>query len=99
MSGRKFVIAGIGTDVGKTVASAILCEALKADYWKPVQAGNLFNSDSDQIAKLTITSSPHSQKHTQSAKLTKIHSFCSTYFSTLLSLSAKLLKIRRGSPD
>ncbi len=53
MSGRKFVIAGIGTDVGKTVASAILCEALKADYWKPVQAGNLFNSDSDQITKLT----------------------------------------------
>ena len=32
-------VTGIGTDVGKTVASAILCEALEADYWKPVQAG------------------------------------------------------------
>ncbi len=53
MSGRKFVIAGIGTDVGKTIAAAILCEALNADYWKPVQAGKLFNSDSDIISKLT----------------------------------------------
>ncbi len=32
-------VTGIGTDVGKTVAAAILCEALEADYWKPVQAG------------------------------------------------------------
>ncbi len=53
MSGKKFVIAGIGTDVGKTIAAAILCEALKADYWKPVQAGKLFNKDSDIISGLT----------------------------------------------
>lgn len=32
-------IAGIGTEVGKTVVSAILCEALGADYWKPVASG------------------------------------------------------------
>lgn len=32
-------VTAIGTDSGKTVASAILCEALAADYWKPVQAG------------------------------------------------------------
>jgi dethiobiotin synthetase len=32
-------ITGIGTDVGKTLVSAILTEALKADYWKPIQAG------------------------------------------------------------
>ena len=30
-------VTGIGTDVGKTVASAILVEALQADYWKPIQ--------------------------------------------------------------
>ncbi len=53
MSGKKFVIAGIGTDVGKTIAAAVLCEALKADYWKPVQAGKLFDKDSDRILKLT----------------------------------------------
>ena len=34
-----FIVAGIGTDVGKTVASAILTYALDAEYWKPVQCG------------------------------------------------------------
>jgi dethiobiotin synthetase len=33
-------VSGIGTDVGKTVVSAVLTEAWQADYWKPVQAGN-----------------------------------------------------------
>ena len=32
-------ITAIGTDSGKTVVSSIVCEALKADYWKPVQCG------------------------------------------------------------
>ena len=36
---RGVIVAGIGTDVGKTVASAVLCEALGADYWKPVASG------------------------------------------------------------
>jgi dethiobiotin synthetase len=39
MSTRHLVVAGIGTDVGKTVASAVLCRQLKADYWKPVASG------------------------------------------------------------
>lgn len=43
---RKIFVSGIGTGIGKTVVSAILCEALQADYWKPVQAGNLGNTDS-----------------------------------------------------
>ncbi|MGC3943237.1 MAG: dethiobiotin synthase [Chryseolinea sp.] len=34
-----YFVTGIDTDSGKTLASAILCEALGADYWKPVQAG------------------------------------------------------------
>ncbi len=34
-----YFVTGIGTDVGKTVVSAILVEALNADYWKPVQCG------------------------------------------------------------
>lgn len=32
-------IAGIHTGIGKTIVSAVIAEALKADYWKPVQAG------------------------------------------------------------
>ncbi len=52
----KYFVTGIGTNVGKTLVSAILCEALKADYWKPVQCGNLDSSDSDFIRKNTSAS-------------------------------------------
>src|SRR6478672_3965437 len=45
----KIFITGIGTDVGKTIASAIITQALEADYWKPIQAGDLDNSDSHKI--------------------------------------------------
>ena len=45
----KLFITGISTDVGKTIASAIITEALEADYWKPIQAGDLDNSDSHKI--------------------------------------------------
>ncbi|MBP4138041.1 dethiobiotin synthase [Flavobacterium geliluteum] len=45
----KIFVTGISTDVGKTVASAIIVEALEADYWKPVQAGDLDNSDSHKV--------------------------------------------------
>ena len=45
-----YFITAIGTDSGKTLASAILCEALKADYWKPVQAG--LPRDTDTVRKL-----------------------------------------------
>jgi len=43
---KKLFITGISTDVGKTIASAIITEALEADYWKPIQAGDLDHSDS-----------------------------------------------------
>lgn len=45
----KLFITGIGTDVGKTVASTIVVEALEADYWKPIQAGDLAHSDSHKV--------------------------------------------------
>ncbi|GAB4134863.1 MAG: dethiobiotin synthase [Bacteroidia bacterium] len=48
---RKIFVTGIGTDVGKTVVSAILVEALHADYWKPVQTGSYFSTDSDKVKK------------------------------------------------
>lgn len=48
-----YVVTGIGTEVGKTVVSAVLCEALKADYWKPVQAGDLHALDSDFVQAYT----------------------------------------------
>ncbi len=51
MSQKTFFVTGIGTDVGKTIASAILTEALEADYWKPVQAGDLDNSDTHKVRR------------------------------------------------
>ena len=50
---KQFVVSGIGTDVGKTVVSATVSEALSATYWKPIQAGDLSNSDSIKIKSLT----------------------------------------------
>ena len=42
-----YFVVGISTEVGKTIVSAILTEALEADYWKPIQSGDLENSDTD----------------------------------------------------
>lgn len=47
----KLFITGISTDVGKTIVSAILTEALQADYWKPVQTGSATDSDAQTIRK------------------------------------------------
>ncbi|WP_396636544.1 dethiobiotin synthase [Maribacter sp. R77961] len=47
---QKIFVTGISTEVGKTIASSIITEALAADYWKPVQAGDLDNTDSHKVA-------------------------------------------------
>lgn len=49
---KKIFITGISTDVGKTIASAIVTEALEADYWKPIQAGELDNCDTNKVEQL-----------------------------------------------
>jgi dethiobiotin synthetase len=62
----KIFVTGISTDVGKTMASAIITEALEADYWKPVQAGDLHNSDSFRVVQLISNgkSTIHSEAYT-----------------------------------
>lgn len=50
-----YFVTGIDTDSGKTLVSAILCEALQADYWKPVQAG--LPMDSETVRDLISDSS------------------------------------------
>lgn len=49
---KKYFITGISTEVGKTVASAILTEALNADYWKPIQSGDLDFGDTHKVKAL-----------------------------------------------
>ncbi len=49
---KPIFITGIGTDVGKTLVSAIVVNALRADYWKPIQAGTEDGTDSQTIERL-----------------------------------------------
>jgi dethiobiotin synthetase len=62
MKSKIYFITGIGTDIGKTVISAILVEKLNAEYWKPIQAGNLNNSDSIFIKNQTNCKTIHSER-------------------------------------
>ncbi len=63
----KLFITGIGTDVGKTIASAIVVEALEADYWKPIQAGDIDFSDTHKVK--SQISNDKSQFHPNAYKL------------------------------
>lgn len=65
-------VTGIGTDVGKTIISAILVEHLKADYWKPIQSGDLDNSDTMKVQRLI--SNPVSRFHPEAYRLTQPYS-------------------------
>ncbi|MFJ1424831.1 dethiobiotin synthase [Capnocytophaga canimorsus] len=74
MEKHTYFVTGISTEVGKTIVAAILTEALNADYWKPIQSGDLENSDTHKIKRwisnsktffhpnayaLSIPASPH----------------------------------------
>jgi len=65
---RKIFITGISTDVGKTIASAIIAESLKADYWKPIQAGELENTDSNKVEMLVSNSTSKFHPHNYALK-------------------------------
>jgi dethiobiotin synthetase len=45
-------ITGTGTGVGKTLVSAIVAEALQADYWKPIQSGYEEGTDSEWVSSM-----------------------------------------------
>ena len=65
----QLIVAGIGTEIGKTIVSAVLVEALQADYWKPVQSGALTDSDTDTVRQLVSNSV--SMFHPESYRLTQ----------------------------
>ncbi|GAB3952992.1 dethiobiotin synthase [Spirosoma harenae] len=65
----QLIVAGIGTEIGKTVASAALVEALQADYWKPIQSGALEDSDTNTVRQLIRNSK--SQFHSEAYRLTQ----------------------------
>lgn len=75
----KLFVSGISTDVGKTLASAIIVEALEADYWKPIQAGDLDYSDTHKVKQyITNTKSVfHSNAYA-------LHTACSPHLAAEL---------------
>lgn len=66
---KPLFITGIGTGVGKTIVSAVLTEKFKADYWKPVQSGDLDNSDTNLVKSLVSNSI--SKFHPEAYRLTQ----------------------------
>jgi len=72
MTDKPLFVTGIGTGIGKTLISAILVEKLKADYWKPIQSGDLDNSDTLKVKSL-ITNSK-SVFHPEAYRLTQPYS-------------------------
>jgi dethiobiotin synthetase len=52
----RIFVTGIGTGIGKTIVSAVITEALHADYWKPVQAGLQDGTDSQTVSQLITNS-------------------------------------------
>src|SRR5689334_10566229 len=56
-----YFVTGIDTDSGKTLVSAILCEALGYDYWKPIQAG--LPRDSETVKSLSSKTVIHPESY------------------------------------
>ena len=52
---KKYFVTAISTDSGKTLVSAIITNALQADYWKPIQAGTE-QTDSNTMRRLLKSS-------------------------------------------
>lgn len=63
-----YFITGIGTEVGKTMISAIITEALESDYFKPIQAGDLNYSDTDKVKNLISNSKTKFHKNAYALK-------------------------------
>jgi dethiobiotin synthetase len=69
---KPLFVTGIGTDIGKTIVSAVLVEKLNADYWKPVQSGDLENSDTLKVKNLVANK--NSIFHEEAYRLTQPYS-------------------------
>lgn len=75
LSMDNFIIAGIGTEVGKSVVSAILVKMLKADYWKPISCGSDEDKDLNYVKRLVADPALcfHSEAYHFSAPLSPHH--------------------------
>ncbi len=65
---QSIFISGIGTSVGKTLVSAIITEALQADYWKPIQTG--ITGETDSVVVQSLVSNTTSIVHNDGYRFT-----------------------------
>lgn len=65
---RAVFITGTDTNVGKSVVCAVLCKALNAGYWKPVQSGTIEGTDKATVQSLTGFSGDYFYPETYSLK-------------------------------
>ena len=72
MPDKPLFITGIGTGIGKTIVSAVLTEKLKCDYWKPIQSGDL--EDSDTLKVKGLVSNTDTVFHEETYRLTQPYS-------------------------
>ncbi len=57
--GARYIVSGTDTDVGKTVFSAMLVQALNGLYYKPVQCGLKERTDTQMVRQLTGLAEAH----------------------------------------
>ncbi len=99
---RPLFITGIGTDVGKTLISAIVTEALCADYWKPIQAGFEQGTDAEWVKQML--SNPFSVIHKE---LYKLHTPASPHIAAQIDgvtidvakIKEQAVLLMQGPPD
>lgn len=92
-------ITGIGTNVGKTVVSAILTEALKADYWKPIQSGTIEGKDSEIVKSLISNSKTIIHPEAYLLKQSLSPHFAAKLENVEIDLNKIILPVRLNDPD
>jgi len=65
---QSIAILGIHTGIGKTIATAVLAEAMNADYWKPVQAGM---EERDSLTLKQLLTNGNNRVHEEAVKLSQ----------------------------
>lgn len=68
MRQRSIAILGIHTGIGKTIASAVIAEAIGANYWKPVQAGT---DEQDSVLVKTLLTNGANRVHKEAVVLSQ----------------------------
>jgi dethiobiotin synthetase len=96
---QPFFISGIGTAIGKTFISALLTEALQADYWKPVQAGFDEGTDKETVGSLIANSQTVIHPETYRLKLPASPHLAAREEGIVISINHMVAQFQSFDPD